>query len=120
MANAMKGLFKSAIVANNLKLDNLIVLVDHNKSSDQVCPHHSLYEQFIGFGWHCIEADGHNLDQIYAALQEAVDSNVLGPRVIIFNTIKGYGVPMLEGHGPWHYKIPNKEELVIIQEALKQ
>ena len=111
-------IWESAIVANNLSLSNLIVLVDYNKSSDQICPHHSLYEQFAAFGWYCLEADGHDTVQIYAALQQAVESDTSKPRVIIFNTIKGYGVPMLEGHGPWHYKIPNSEELVIIREAL--
>ena len=111
-------IWESAIVANNLSLSNLIVLVDYNKSSDQICPHHSLYEQFSAFGWYCLEANGHDPVQIHAALKEAVESDTSKPRVIIFDTIKGFGVPMLEGHGPWHYKIPNSEELVIIREAL--
>jgi len=111
-------IWESAIVANNLSLSNLIVLVDYNKSSDQICPHHSLHEQFAGFGWYCLEADGHNPVQIYAALQKAVEYDTSKPRVIIFDTIKGKGVPMLEGHGPWHYKIPNSEELETIREAL--
>jgi transketolase len=111
-------IWESAIVANNLNLSNLVVLVDHNKSSDQICPHNSLYEQFQAFGWYCLESDGHDPEQINAALQKAVDSDKPKPRVIVFNTIKGYGVPMLEGHGPWHYKIPNSEELSIIHEAL--
>lgn len=111
-------IWESAIVANNLNLSNLILLVDYNKSSDQICPHHSLSEQFAAFGWYCLEADGHDPEQIYAAMQNAVESNISKPRVIVFDTIKGYGVPMLEGHGPWHYKIPNTEELGIIREAL--
>ena len=111
-------IWESAIVANKLSLSNLIVLLDYNKSSDQICPHHSLYQQFEAFGWYCLEADGHDPEQIYAALQKAVESDASKPRVIIFDTIKKNGVPMLEGHGPWHYKIPNIEELVIIREAL--
>ena len=111
-------IWESAIVANNLCLNNLIVLVDYNKSSDQICPHHSLYEQFKAFGWHCLVADGHNPEKMYAALQKAVGIDTSKPRVIVFDTIKVYGVPMLEGHGPWHYKIPNSEELGIIREAL--
>lgn len=111
-------IWESAIVANNLGLDNLVVLVDYNKSSDQICAHNSLIEQFKAFGWYCLEADGHKPDDIHAALENAIDNPINKPRVIVFNTIKGYGVPMLEGHGPWHYKIPNNEELVIIREAL--
>lgn len=113
-------IWESAIVANNLQLDNLIVLVDYNKSSDQICPHNSLVQQFSSFGWYCFESEGHNPDKILIALEQAVTASTSKPRCIVFNTVKGYGVPMLEGHGPWHYKIPNSEELKIIKSALSE
>ncbi|MCP9775668.1 hypothetical protein [Cyanobium sp. WAJ14-Wanaka] len=113
-------IWESAIVANNLSLNNLIVLIDYNKSSDQICPHNSLLDQFESFGWKVFEADGHDTDAISTALALAVNDSCSKPRAILFNTIKGFGVPMLEGHGPWHYKIPNEAELTIIMKALGQ
>lgn len=111
-------IWESAIVANNLRLDNLIVLVDYNQSSDQICPHNSLLDQFKSFGWSCFQANGHDPTQISSALNLAVQCPTQKPRVVVFDTVKGYGVNMLEGHGPWHYKIPNTEELSLIRSAL--
>jgi transketolase len=41
------------------------------------------------------------------------------PSVIVANTIKGKGVPMLEGHGIWHHRIPNDQEYQKIMEVLR-
>lgn len=112
-------IWESAIVANNLSLNNLIVMVDYNKSSDQICPHNSLIDQFSSFGWECYASDGHDPSSIRSILSKAVSSKTSKPKAVIFNTIKGYGVPMLEGHGIWHYKIPNSSELSAIREALQ-
>ena len=40
------------------------------------------------------------------------------PSVVIFKTVKGKGIPMIEGHGPWHHRVPDDEEYKIIMEAL--
>ena len=110
--------WESAIVANNLNLNNLLCLVDYNKSSDQICPHNSLIKQFKSFGWYTIEANGHDEKSIRTSINQCLELNLRKPKCIIFNTIKGKGVSFLEGHGPWHYKIPNKEEYNKIMEEL--
>jgi transketolase len=53
------------------------------------------------FGWHTVEIDGHNLDQIDAAYDEA-QRHADGPTAIIARTIKGKGVASLEDKGGWH------------------
>lgn len=110
--------WESAIVANNLELNNLILLVDYNQSSDQICRHNSLLRQFESFGWYSSEADGHNPLHIQEALNSAIKDPDKRPKAVIFNTVKGKGVEFMEGHGPWHYKIPNAEEIVQIQKEL--
>lgn len=111
-------IWESAIVANNLKLKNLILLVDYNKSSDQICPHNSLIDQFKAFGWYTQSSDGHNQNEIHIALDNALSDIHDRPKAIVFNTIKGKGVSFMEGHGPWHYKIPNENEFALIKEEL--
>ena len=111
-------IWESAIVANNLKLRNLILLIDYNKSSDQICPHNSLVKQFESFGWYTISSDGHLQNDINCALDLAISDDSNSPKAIIFNTIKGKGVSFMEGHGPWHYKIPNQDEYKLIKQEL--
>ena len=41
------------------------------------------------------------------------------PTIFLAKTTKGKGVTFLEGHGKWHHKIPNEQELKIIKEELK-
>src|ERR671938_1433720 len=53
------------------------------------------------FGWHTVEIEGHNLDQIDAAYAEA-QRHTDGPTVVIARTIKGKGVASLEDKNGWH------------------
>ena len=58
--------------------------------------------------WSAIEIDGHNFKEI----EDALLLNTNKPKVIIANTIKGKGVSYMENQFIWHYKSPNKEELI--------
>ena len=89
--------WEAALVAPHLKLDNLIVIVDRNKSADQILPHPNMRAQFEAFGWNVYETGGLMFDAFYE-----------GPQVCISDTTKGKGVSFLEGHGKWHHRIPNK------------
>src|SRR5262249_53874548 len=55
------------------------------------------------FGWHAIEIDGHNLDQISAAYKEA-EAQTDTPTLIIARTIKGKGFSEIENLNGWHGK----------------
>ena len=109
--------WEAAHVARNKKLDNLIVLVDYNKSGEQLLPLDNLKEKWKSFGWRVFTVDGHNEDYLIKTLKK---TNTLRnrPKVIIAKTIKGKGVSFIEGHGPWHHKIPNKDEYNKIMKEL--
>jgi transketolase len=55
------------------------------------------------FGWHAIEIDGHNLEQIAAAYDEALQQENQ-PTLIVARTIKGKGFSELENKEGWHGK----------------
>ena len=109
--------WEAAHVARNKKLDNLIVLVDYNKSGEQLLPLDNLKEKWKSFGWKLFTVDGHNENHLIKTLKK---TNTLRnrPKVIIAKTIKGKGVSFIEGHGPWHHKIPNKDEYNKIMKEL--
>ena len=68
------------------------------------------------FGWHTIEIDGHNMQQILDAYAQA--KAIKGkPSIIIAHTIKGKGVSFMENTADFHGRAPNKEETEI---ALKE
>jgi transketolase len=111
-------IWEAANVANNLQLGNLCVIIDWNGSAAQLMPKDKLPEKWEAFGWKTQVVDGHSESDLKEALSN-IESNSHGtPHVLIAKTIKGKGVPLLEGHGPWHHKIPNEEEYKIIMEAL--
>ena len=65
-----------------------------------------------------IEVDGHNIQAIINAVNEArkVDDR---PTVIIARTIAGKGVSFMEGKSEWHAKAPNKDEFFKAMKELK-
>ncbi len=111
--------WETALVAPNLKLGNLCVIVDNNGSTAQILPMPHMRKKWESFGWEAYEIDGHDENQIYNTVKK-LDFNFNGrPKVIIANTIKGKGVSFTEGHGVWHSKVPNKEEMERIRGELQ-
>ncbi len=88
------------------KLDNMVAIVDRNRLKsqgvvDDAKPLEPLAAKWEAFGWRAVTIDGHDLRQICAALDEA--GMVKGrPTVIIANTVKGKGVPFMEGQFQFH------------------
>ena len=111
-------IWESANVANNLYLGNMCVIVDWNGSAAQLMPRDNLPEKWKAFGWNTVVVNGHS-DVELSKVLESIHFQMTGsPTAIIAKTIKGKGVPLIEGHGPWHHRIPNAEEYKIIMEAL--
>lgn len=110
--------WETALVTANLRLGNLCCIVDNNGSAAQILPMDPLAAKWEAFGWEPRRVNGHSESEIKSALDSLTFSSVGKPKVIIADTIKGKGVPMLEGHGVWHHRIPTEEELVTIMEAL--
>ena len=68
-----------------------------------------IVDKFKSFGWNVIEIDGHDFDQIFAALDMA-KSTVEKPTMIVAKTIKGKGVSFMENNAAWHGSAPNEEQ----------
>jgi transketolase len=110
--------WESANIASNQKLDNLTVIVDWNESAQQLMPIENLEDRWSSFGWITSVTDGHSFGSLEDSMNFLKESPAGKPKVILARTVKGKGVPFLEGHGIWHHKIPNSGELQQIRVAL--
>jgi len=100
--------------ASHYCLDNLIAILDMNRLGQRgetaLGWNSAIYAQRArAFGFHVIEINGHDLDQIDFAFHEAV--GVLGqPTLIIAKTEKGHGLALTANQDGWHGKPLNKEQ----------
>lgn len=115
--------WEAAMFAAHYKLDNLVAVVDNNglqidgKVSDVMSPY-PIDQKFEAFGWHVININGHDFNEIEKAFNEA--ETVTGkPTVIIQRSVKGKGVSFMENQVGWHGKAPNDEEYAKAMEELK-
>jgi transketolase len=113
--------WEAALSAAHFRLDNLTAMVDCNgiQLSGRTCDIISLEpvaQKWRGFGWHVIDIDGHDIDQILAALLKA-ETTKGGPTVITARTVKGKGVSFMENNVEFHGKAPTREEA---EKALKE
>ena len=113
-------IWESAHIAANYDLDNLICIVDNNKSSKNLLPLDNLYKKWIAFGWYVLKANGHSVKSMDNAFKKIDKKKNKKPSVIIANTVKGKGVYFMENNGKWHHKVPNKIELDQINKILNQ
>jgi transketolase len=111
-------IWECALVAANLKLGNFCVIVDVNGSAAQILPVTNPKQKWESFGWEAYEVDGHSEQEIESTLNKLVFEFNGKPKVIIANTLKGKGVSFLEGHGQWHSRAPNYDEMEKIREEL--
>lgn len=112
--------WEAMMMAANLKLDNLIALMDFNdfggleRMSDGHQAFYPLVPKAEAFGWEAVEVEGHD----EAAMQEAVLNRRGGrPMLVVCRTVKGKGVSYMENVPIWHYRSPNKDEY---QQGLKE
>lgn len=115
--------WEACMLAAHYKLDNLVVIVDNNGLQidgpvDKVMSPYPIDEKLKAFGFHVEVIDGHDYNQIEAALNTA--KTVKGqPTAIVMKTTKGKGVSFMEGQASWHGKAPNDEEYAIAMNELK-
>lgn len=113
-------IWEAANIAANQKLNNLCAIVDWNDSAAQLLPIDNLPMKWKSFGWEVIEIDGHSKNDFEKTFKEIDQLNTEKPKVVIARTVKGKGVSITEGHGAWHHKVPNDEEMVKIIKELSQ
>lgn len=114
-------IWEAALFAAKNKLHNLTAIIDRNNIqidgfTEDIMPLEPLKQKYESFGWHVLEVDGHNIELVIAALNEA-HSIFEKPTVIIAHTIPGKDVSFMEFDYEWHGKPPNKEEA---QKALEE
>ena len=114
--------WEAAMFASHYQLDNLCVLVDNNglqidgNIKDVMSPY-PIDKKFEAFGFHVINIDGHDFDQIEAAYKEACTIKDK-PTAIIAKTVKGKGVSFMENQASWHGTAPNDEQYEIAMKEL--
>jgi len=116
--------WEAAMHAGKEKLHNLIGIIDRNGIqidgfTKDVMPLEPLKEKFESFGWHVIEADGHNFEDLNNAVGQA-QSVYSQSSVIIAHTIPGKGVKSIESDFRWHGKPPSKEEAEAFLKELRE
>ena len=109
-------IWEAANIAANQKLNNLKIIVDRNKSAQQLMPIENMEDKWKAFGWNTYVFDGHDEREISNAFSKNFDNEK--PTALIANTVKGKGLSFMEGHGKWHHKIPNDEEYLMIKKEL--
>lgn len=114
--------WEAMMFAHHYGLDNLCVIVDNNdlqidgRIADVIDPY-PIPDKFKAFGLHVEEIDGHDFDQIEAALVSAKKTKDV-PTAIIMKTLKGKGVSFMEDQAGWHGKAPDDEQYEQAMEEL--
>ena len=123
--------WEAAMFAGKNKLDNLTAIIDRNNIqidgfTEDIMPLEPLKAKYEAFNWHVLEVDGHNIEAIIDACNQAKAIHQK-PTVLIMHTIPGKGVSFMENDFKWHGTPPGvsnmegepaKEEQVNI--ALKE
>lgn len=107
-------IWEAALFIAHNNLTNLTIIVDNNKIQatgycENIIKLGDLAQKWRAFGFHVIEVDGHNMEQLIESMK--LKSEI--PKVIIANTIKGKGLSFAENRGDWHYKMPSEEEIEV-------
>lgn len=113
--------WEAAMFAAHKRLNNLTVFVDLNGlqidgTVEEVNSPLPLDKKFEAFNWNVVVIDGHDFDQIEAAVKQAEECKDK-PTAIIANTVKGKDVSFMENAVGWHGSAPNAEQA---EEALKE
>lgn len=118
------SVWEAAMAASQYQLDNLCAAVDRNRlqisgGTEDVMHQDSVAERFASFGWNVIDVpDGNSVAQLERALDEAERCKGK-PTLILANTVKGCGSPVMENKAAWHHHVPTQEEYQLICEAFR-
>lgn len=108
-------IWEAATSAAHFGLGNLTVIVDFNNIQidghmRDVMDVRDLRAKYEAFGWHAVDVDGHNIDEVDQAL--SIAKGVLDrPSAVIAHTVIGKGVSFMEDQPGWHGVAPNDEQL---------
>lgn len=108
-------IWEAAMAAPHYQLDNLCIIIDQNGLQidgevAKVMNVGPLGPKFLAFNWHVLEVDGHDIEAIAQALENAEETKGK-PTAIIARTVKGKGVPFFEHKASYHGVPPSDSEL---------
>lgn len=107
-------IWEAAATASHYHLDNLVAFTDVNglqndAETKKVKDMLDIAAKWRAFGWNTLEINGHDFEEIFAALDAARECKGR-PTAIISHTVKGKGVSFMENVVAFHGKTPSKEE----------
>ena len=114
--------WEAAMAAAHYRLDNLCAIVDQNGLQidgevAKVMGVAPVGPKFLAFNWHVLEVDGHDVQAIDRALDDARQT-AGRPTLIVARTVKGKGVPFFEHKASYHGVPPSDDELALALEHL--
>jgi len=115
------NIWEAVMFAGKNRLSNLTNILDRNNIqidgyTEDVMPLEPLKQKYEAFNWHVLEIDGHNIEAIIDAVNEA-KAIYEKPTLIIVHTIPGKGVDFMECDFKYHGVPPNATEAML---ALRQ
>ncbi|MBD3380327.1 MAG: transketolase [Candidatus Omnitrophica bacterium] len=117
-------IWEAAMTASHYSLSRLYGIVDFNKlqidgfTCDVQHPG-EFRHKWEKFGWHTVEVDGHDFQQLSKGFDE-LDGASDRPKLMIAHTVKGKGVSFIENKAGWHGIAPKEKELASALEELKE
>lgn len=106
--------WEAVMAAAKYHLSQLVQIIDRNYiqiegNTEDVMPLDSLAEKYQAFGWNVYEINGHHIQEIIDACDQATQQHEK-PSVIIARTMPGKGVSIMEGKASWHGKAPSHDD----------
>jgi len=106
--------WEGAMLAGKYRLSNLTAIMDRNNiqidgNTEDIMPLDPVKEKYEAFNWHVLEIDGHNIEGILDAINQA-KAIADKPTMIVAYTIPGKGVSYMEKDYRWHGKPPGTAE----------
>lgn len=117
------SIWEALLFASHHELTNLLVVVDANGfqamgTIDEVMRLEPIAGKLTAFGFQTLEVDGHDEGALDAAITTLVEAPGPQPRALVARTVKGKGVPFMEGVNSWHYTRLGPETLARAMAAL--
>jgi transketolase len=118
------NIWEAAMAAAHFKADNLCAILDYNRfqidgRTEEIMNLEPLVNKWESFGWHVIQCDGHNIEELLESFDEAKTIK-FKPTIIIAHTVKGKGVSFMEHVVDFHGRAPTESEREIALGELNQ
>ena len=101
------SVWEAAMATAHYNATNLITVVDRNKAmidglTEDVMKLEPFADKWRAFGFEVITVDGHNMQKLSAAMEQAM-AVTTKPVCLILDTVKGEGISFMAGDYTWHY-----------------